>query len=259
MDQQQFVRWRMAMFSHVGRVRVRNEDYVCCAEDLGLAVLTDGMGGYAGGAVASRLAADAWMAYMEMELAQGGVDEGGLKAAVAVANQAVFDEAQRDPLLQHMGTTLAGVCLRPSCGKLIACHVGDSRIYRWRNDALDCLTRDHSVLREQCDAGMIDPLAPSPVELRGLLTRAVGVAASVEADVAAFSLQDGDIYLLCSDGLTDMLDDLTIADVLGALGGAPKLAVEHLVDLANDRGGVDNVSVVIVSSRRAGRLGAELG
>lgn len=247
------------MFSHVGHVRVRNEDYVCCSEDLGLAVLTDGMGGYAGGAVASRLAAEAWMACMEMALAQKGVDEGELTAAVVAANQAVFDAAQRNPCWRNMGTTLAGVCLRPSSGQLLVCHVGDSRIYRWRDDALDCLTRDHSVLREQCDAGMIEPLAPGPVALRGLLTRAVGVAASVEADVARLSLQDGDIYLLCSDGLTDMLDDQTIADVLVALGGAPWLAVEHLVDLANDRGGVDNVSVVIVSSRRAGRLGAELG
>ncbi|MBS0370025.1 MAG: serine/threonine-protein phosphatase [Proteobacteria bacterium] len=258
MDQQQSVRWRMAMLSHVGRVRVRNEDYVCCSERLGLAVLTDGMGGHVGGAVASRLAAEAWMAYMQMVVAQGAIDEGELRAAVAVANQSVFDEAQRDPFLRQMGTTLVGICLPDSCDRLLACHVGDSRIYRWRNDVLDCLTRDHSVLREQCDAGMIDPLAPGPVELRGLLTRAVGVAACVEADVADFPLQDGDIYLLCSDGVTDMLPDTEIADVLGALGGAPRLAAEHLIDLANDRGGVDNVSVVIVSSRRAGRLGTEL-
>lgn len=250
--------WRMAMVSHVGRVRVRNEDYVCCAEEMGLAVLTDGMGGHAGGAVASRLAAEAWMAHMQLVVAQRTVDAGELRAAVAAANQSVFDEAQRDPFLQHMGTTLAGVCVCPSSGRLLACHVGDSRIYRWRSDVLDCLTRDHSVLREQSDAGMIDPLGSGSAALRGLLTRAVGVAVCVEADVADFPLQDGDIYLLCSDGLTDMLPDAEIADVLGALGGAPRLAAEHLVDMANDRGGVDNVSVVIVSSRRAGRLGTEL-
>lgn len=247
----------MAMMSHGGRVRTRNEDYVRCAQDLGLAVLADGMGGHAGGAVASRLAADAWMECMAFVVAHGAATEGDLRMAVAAANQTVFDEARRDPFLRHMGTTLAGVCLNPVRSSLLACHVGDSRIYRLRDDGFECLTRDHSVLREQSDAGMIDPLSSSSAALRGLLTRAVGVAACVEADVADFPLQDGDIYLLCSDGLTDMLPDSEIADVLTALGGVPRLAAEHLIDLANDRGGVDNVSVVIVSSRHEGRLGTE--
>lgn len=246
----------MAMASHVGRVRTRNEDYVCCSEEQGLAVLTDGMGGHVGGAVAARLAAEAWMAHMS-GLERGQAEEGDVRRAVAEANRAVFEAAERDPGLRHMGTTLAGVCLRAD-HSLLACHVGDSRIYRWRSGVLYCMTRDHSVLREQWDAGMIDPLAPGAAALRGLLTRAVGVAAWVEADVADFPLQDGDIYLLCSDGLTDMLPDSEIADVLGELGASPRLAAEHLVDLANDRGGVDNVSVVIVSSCTVGRLGAEL-
>lgn len=249
----------MAMLSHGGRVRTRNEDYVCCAEELGLAVLADGMGGHAGGAIASRLAVEAWMGCMEYVVSQGVASVGDLRMAVAAANQSVYEEALRDPLLRHMGTTLAGIWLSPVRACMLACHVGDSRIYRWRSEVFECLTRDHSVLREQSDAGMIDPLAPGSAALRGLLTRAVGVAACVEADVAGFPLQDGDIYLLCSDGLTDMLPDSEIADVLDALGGSPRLAAEHLVDLANDRGGVDNVSVVIVSSRHEGRLGTELG
>jgi protein phosphatase len=136
--------------------------------------------------------------------------------------------------------------------------VGDSRLYRLRGDVLTCLTRDHSVLREQWEAGMIESESSAPIGLKGLLTRAVGVSANVVPDVTISTLLPGDVYLLCSDGLTEMLPDADIAHVLGALGGNPQLAAAHLVDLANDRGGMDNISAVIVSSCESGRLGAEL-
>lgn len=249
--------WRMAMLSHVGRVRARNEDFLLCDEGRGFAVLADGMGGHAGGAVASRLAVAAWIERIS-ECGAGGADEWDLQAAVEAANRAVFSAACEDPGLRSMGTTLVGVCFRGD-GILFACHVGDSRLYRLRDGVLDCLTRDHSVLREQCDAGMIQSESSGPLALRGLLTRAVGVAMDVMPDVASFALQPDDVYLLCSDGLTEMLPDADIADVLGALGGSPRLAVEHLIDLANDQGGMDNISALVVSSRTAGRLGAELG
>ncbi|MEN9428755.1 MAG: hypothetical protein RLZZ220_3104 [Pseudomonadota bacterium] len=250
--------WRMVMETHVGQIRGRNEDCVFCDEDLGIAIVADGMGGHAGGHVAARLAVDAWVAHLRACLADGEVSERDVQVAVAEANRAVFSMASSDPSLRSMGTTLVAVCLRAD-GTLLTCHVGDSRIYRWRDEALTCLTRDHSVLREQRDAGMIVPPSRAGAALRGLLTRAVGVAASVVPDLTVSVIQAGDIYLLCSDGLTEMLPDADIAEVLGALGANPRLAAEHLVDLANDRGGVDNISVVIVSSCTPGRLGAELG
>ena len=249
--------WRMAMLSHVGRVRARNEDFVFCDEVLGVAALADGMGGHAGGDVAARLAVDAWVGRIR-KCPVEPVGERDLRVAVADANRVVFAAACADPALRRMGTTLVAACFR-SDDTLLTCNVGDSRLYRLRGDVLSCLTRDHSVLRAQCDAGMIESESNGPPALRGLLTRAVGVAGCVVADVTISTLQLGDVYLLCSDGLTEMLPDADIAHVLGALGGNPQLAAEHLVDLANDRGGVDNVSVVIVSSTRFGRLGAELG
>jgi|APMI01.1.fsa_nt_gi PPM family protein phosphatase len=249
--------WRMAMLSHVGRVRARNEDFLLCDESRRFAVLADGMGGHAGGAVASRLAVAAWVERIG-ECETGTVGEQDLLAAVDAANRAVFLAACEDPGLRRMGTTLVGACFRVD-GILLTCHVGDSRLYRLREGVLDCLTRDHSVLREQCDAGMIQSESSGPLALRGLLTRAVGVAVDVMPDVASFGLRPDDVYLLCSDGLTEMLPDADIADVLGALGGRPRLAVEHLIDLANDRGGMDNISALVVAARTAGRLGAEFG
>lgn len=249
--------WRMAMVSDVGRVRVRNEDSAFCDENLRLAVLADGMGGHFGGSIASRLAVDTWVERMR-QVANSLVDERDIRFALAEANRAVFIAASGDVALRSMGTTLVGACFRRD-GMLIACNVGDSRLYRFRDDGLVCLTRDHSVLREQLDAGMIESEASGPPALRGLFTRAVGVGAIVVPDVMASHLQEGDVYLLCSDGLTEMLSDEDIADVLRALGASPQLAAKHLVDLANDRGGMDNVSVIIASSCTSGRLGAELG
>ncbi|WP_298604226.1 PP2C family protein-serine/threonine phosphatase [Zoogloea sp.] len=250
--------WRMATETHVGQVRGRNEDCVFCDEALGIAIVADGMGGHAGGHVAARLAVDAWVAHLRARVAEGEIRERDVQVAVAEANRAVFSMASSDPGLRSMGTTLVAVCLRAD-GTLLTCHVGDSRIYRWRDEVLTCLTRDHSVLREQCDAGMISSPSRAGAALRGLLTRAVGVAATVVPDLTVSGIHEGDVYLLCSDGLTEMLPDAEIAEVLGALGANPRLAAEHLVDLANDRGGVDNISVVIVSSCTSGRLGAELG
>lgn len=249
--------WRMAAASHVGQVRLRNEDCVACDEMRGLVVLADGMGGHAGGAEASRMAVQAWMERLS-PVAGDSLVEDDLRHAVYLANRAVFMAARRDPSLRGMGSTLVAGCFRAD-GVLLVAHVGDSRLYRLRGDVLECLTRDHSVLRAQCDAGMIESASEGPAALRGLLTRAIGVEAEVFPDVDAFPLAPEDHYLLCSDGLTDMVTEADIAEVLVTLGGSPPVAAKHLVDLANDRGGMDNVSVIVVSSCTSVRLGTELG
>ena len=243
--------WQMSMLSDTGRIRLRNEDHVFSDEERGLAVLADGMGGHAGGALAARLAVAAWVG----EVGTGALDEALILRAVEAANRAVFETACQDKALRGMGTTLVAVGFRTD-GTLVACHVGDSRLYRLRDDVLYCMTRDHSVLREQVDAGMIQSESEGDPLFRGLLTRAVGVESEVCPDLLVTRMEDGDVYLLCSDGLTEMLGDADIADVLTGLGAIPRLAAEHLVDMANDQGGTDNVSVVIVSLRAEGRPSA---
>ncbi|MBN9697572.1 MAG: serine/threonine-protein phosphatase [Zoogloea sp.] len=246
------------MASHTGQVRLRNEDRVACSADRGLAVLADGMGGHAGGAEAALIAVAAWMEWMERGGPAAFPQEEDLREAIWLANGRVRNAAAEDPGLRGMGTTLVGACFR-SDGYLLHAHVGDSRLYQLRRGCLRCLTRDHSVLRAQWDAGMIDAVSPGTALLRGLLTRAVGVDEHVEPDLAVMHLEPEDIYLLCSDGLTDMVPDVDIAEVLATLGVNPPLAAEHLIDLANDRGGMDNVSVIVISSCSATRLGTELG
>ncbi|WP_346287319.1 protein phosphatase 2C domain-containing protein [Zoogloea sp.] len=246
------------MASHVGQVRLRNEDRVASDAGRGLAVLADGMGGHAGGAEAALIAVAAWMERMTPAGAAAAPQVEDLREAIFLANSRVRSAAAADPGLRGMGSTLVGACFRAD-GSLLYGHVGDSRLYQLRDGVLRSLTRDHSVLRAQWDAGMIDAGSPGTALLRGLLTRAVGVDEQVEPDVAVLRLEPEDIYLLCSDGLTDMVTDADIAEVLATLGVNPPLAAEHLIDLANDRGGMDNVSVIVVSSCAAMRLGTELG
>lgn len=146
----------------------------------------------------------------------------------------VRQAAAEDPALRGMGTTLVG---RRGRRQPAACPCrGFAALSAQRRGSLRCLTRDHSVLREQWDAGMIDAGSPGAAHLRGLLTRAVGVDDLVEPDVGVMRLEPEDIYLLCSDGLTDMVPDAAIAEVLATLEANPPLAAEHLIDLANDRG-----------------------
>ena len=154
-----------------------------------------------------------------------------------------------DPALRHMGTTLAALALRPD-GSVLVAHVGDSRIYRLRKNILHCLTRDHSLLREQLDAGMIGSKDEAPPAWKGLLTRALGVGAEVEPELDVLALEPGDIYLLCSDGLNDMVSDEDIALALDAFGVNLELAATHLVQMANDNGGRDNVSIILVKILR---------
>ncbi len=238
-------RLECASCSDIGRVRVRNEDVLWAEPQHGWLVLSDGMGGYRGGDIAARLAVER----IERRLCDEGRDCDRrerlldlLLAAVDDANAEIRRAGVMRPELSGMGATVVVAAFLGA--EMICAHVGDSRLYRLRDGVLERLTRDHSLLQEQIDAGMIHPGDIRGERLRGLLTRGLGVDLLVEPDIAVHEVCADDLYLLCSDGLTDMVDDAEIAAELGGGGDLPEIA-RRLVALANDYGGRDNVSVIV--------------
>jgi len=235
-----------------GRARNNNEDSVAVDVGSSLAVLADGMGGYNAGEVASGMATSfirselgRWL----QEAADGATDNDVRRAmdiCVDNANRAIFNAANSNPQYAGMGTTLVVAVFRGS--RLLLGHVGDSRAYRLRGGRLLQLTRDHSLLQEQIDAGLITPEQASFSANKNLVTRAVGVEDTVLLETHQHDVQPGDIYLLCSDGLSDMLDDDTIARLLQASESLAESAAA-LVGAANEAGGRDNISVVLARAR----------
>lgn len=234
-----------------GRARSNNEDAVALDEPAGLAVLADGMGGYNAGEVASDLAIRAVCTDLGRWLkAQRQADAAALGQAMGdaarAANHSVLQAAAANPAYEGMGTTLVMAVFHAE--RLFVGHIGDSRAYRWRQGSLQRLTRDHSLLQEQLDAGLITEAEAAVSMNRNLVTRALGVEPDVLLEVHDHDLQDNDLLLMCSDGLSDMLDDAAIAaqlrahDRLGEAGGA-------LVEAANAAGGRDNISLVLVRVR----------
>jgi protein phosphatase len=235
--------------SDVGRVRSHNEDSIAFDAETGIAVLADGMGGYNAGEVASGIAVALITAGLKGELARAGrldvkAREALLKEQVLAANNAIMHAAQKRPECEGMGTTVVAALFRE--GQVSVAHLGDSRLYRLREGKLDVLTRDHSLLQEQLDQGMLTPEEAKTSSHRNIVTRALGVERDAIAEVGTFDALSGDIYLLCSDGLNDMLEDEEIGLTVRTLGENVKLAADQLVELANENGGRDNVSVILV-------------
>jgi len=232
-----------------GRARSNNEDSVALDNDVALAVLADGMGGYNAGEVASNMATS----FIRTELgrwlreAQTHASDGEVRRAMDIcvdnANRAIFNAANSNPQYAGMGTTLVVAVIRDS--HLLVGHVGDSRAYRLRGGRLQQITRDHSLLQEQIDAGLITPEQAAFSANKNLVTRAVGVEDTVLLETHQHDVQPGDVYLLCSDGLSDMLDDASIGQLLLA-NESLTVACQALIDAANDAGGKDNISVVLV-------------
>jgi protein phosphatase len=236
-----------------GLVRANNEDTVLVDADHGLAVLADGMGGYQAGEVASALAVEQIAGELRRWLASNAApDMGELRRAVASsvdsANRKILDTAHADPACAGMGATLVMAVAQGA--KLLVGHAGDSRAYRWRAGKLVQLTRDHSLLQEQIDRGLLTPRQAARSASRGLVTRALGVEARVLLDMQEVPMIPGDIYLLCSDGLTDMLRDARIAALVKRPLPLDQLARE-LIDGANHAGGHDNVSVALIRARHS--------
>lgn len=238
-----------------GRVRAHNEDCVEARAELGVVVLADGMGGYNAGEVASGMATSliasglstTWTTDALKNLdrsAATALAHTRLQDQVAAANTAIFEAAQRDPHCAGMGTTLV-VCLFYDDFITVA-HIGDSRLYRMRNDALEQLTRDHSLLQEQIDAGLISKEDARQSHNKNLVTRALGIDPDVDAEIHTYDVMEGDIYLLCSDGLNDMIEDDEMQMTLIALRSNLELTAQQLVQAANDAGGRDNISVMLI-------------
>ena len=238
-----------------GSVRSHNEDSIAADAETGLAVLADGMGGYNAGEVASGIAVAMLTTEMKQALADHRPHEingaSGEPLAVklikdnsAKANAAIYQTAQSQPQYAGMGTTLVVALFFDN--RMAVGHIGDSRLYRLRNDQFEQITRDHSLLQEQIDSGMIIKDQARFSQNKNLVTRAVGIDPAVETEVHTYDVEPGDIYLLCSDGLSDMVVDEDIHATLGTLQSNLPLAAKQLVQQANDNGGRDNISVILV-------------
>ena len=235
-----------------GRARSNNEDSVALDEASALLVLADGMGGYNAGEVASGMATS----FIKSELgrwlleAADAASDADVRRAMDIcvdnANRAIFNAANTNPQYAGMGTTLVVGVFRD--GRLLMGHVGDSRGYRMRDGRLAQITHDHSLLQEQIDSGLITPEQAAYSANKNLVTRAVGVEDTVLLETHLHEVLPGDTYLMCSDGLSDMLDDDAIAQLLQAGESLPEVGAA-LVNAANDAGGKDNISVLLARVR----------
>lgn len=240
--------------SDPGRTRENNEDSVAFDEAMRLAVLADGMGGYNAGEIASGMASAFIKSELTRWLSQVGqqANVGEVRRAIEIcvdnANRAIFNAANSNPLYSGMGTTLVvGVFLGP---QLLLGHIGDSRCYRWRGNALLQITRDHSLLQEQIDAGLLTPEQAATSPNKNLVTRALGVESEVMLELHEHHVEKDDIYLMCSDGLSDMMDDAAIAGILQK-GSSLADMVGELVSAANENGGRDNITVLLAQATGA--------
>lgn len=239
----------------LGRVRKNNEDCLSVDTALQLFVLSDGMGGEAHGEVASNLAVQAVLTHCRQAENSRTTPIFGepspdisertnrLASAIHLANKKVFETASANPEQQGMGATIVAAWVDGQ--KLSIAHVGDSRAYLLRSGALEQLTADHSLVAEKVRVGILTPQEADASEMQSVLTRAVGTMPSVEVDTDEQALLVDDCVLLCSDGLTRMVTDPEIASTLLTSGSAQE-AADHLVDLANEYGGVDNISVIVL-------------
>jgi serine/threonine protein phosphatase PrpC len=248
------VQW--AATTHPGIRRTSNEDAFCSRPDLGLFIVADGMGGHVAGEVASKIAVDAIEAFIG-ETAAGdsgltwphpidptlGIDGSRLKSAFHLANRRLADEVAAAVDLRGMATTASTVLLKDH--KAMLAHVGDSRIYLFRDNELERMTNDHSWVEEQMRAGLLSPLEARQHPWRNVVTRALSGGEDPEVDVKAVELHPGDRLLLCSDGLSSVVTDERIEEIMRAQP-VPTEACQALVDEANGAGGPDNVTTLIL-------------
>jgi protein phosphatase len=254
--------FEVAARTHVGRTRTNNEDNFTVVPELALFVLSDGMGGEAAGELASKIAVEEILRHMkEVERNESGSTPplgdpnaqfseltNQLAAAVRRSNRVIWEAAQQHASQRGMGATVVAALLRAPV--LSIAHVGDSRIYLHRAGELQQLTEDHSLVMEQVRRGLITKEEAERSEMQNILVRALGAEEAVAAEMDEVFVMPGDQVLLCSDGLTRMVEDSAIAKVI-AESAAPQQACDRLVEMANENGGEDNITVVLVRVREA--------
>jgi protein phosphatase len=229
---------RAAWLTDTGRRRMRNEDaYVF---EPPLFAIADGMGGARAGEIAAGIAAAALR-----DGRREASDEASLEAVIAEANRRVWERSVADPSTAGMGTTVTVALVDAPAEQIVFGHVGDSRAYRLRGDELEQITTDHSLVAELVESGVLTPEEAERHPQRSAITRAVGTEQAIEVDVFTVPAEHGDVVLLCSDGLTDMLSEEDIAAALLEAGRDPEEAARKLVAEANARGGEDNITVVL--------------
>jgi serine/threonine protein phosphatase PrpC len=247
--------------SDVGRKRTHNEDAYLLLSEESLFCVADGMGGHASGEVAARIAVEEMAEFFRMTGRDDeatwpykldparAYDENRLLTGVKLANLRIFERAATDPRLRGMGTTLVAASFPKGGRAALVGHVGDSRAYLWRRGALRQLTEDHSLLNDYRKTRALTPEEIEAFPHKNVIVRALGMKDQVDVDLARLELEDGDVLLLCSDGLSGMVPDARAAEVLRANVGDLRLAAQVLVDEANAAGGIDNVTCVLVQAR----------
>lgn len=239
------MRTEMAGQTHQGMVRTNNEDSIAVYPEIGLAILADGMGGHQAGEVASGTTVEIIHRYFtdKLENADAVLDGGNVIEAIELANTAVFEMSKQKTEYSGMGTTVVVAYFNNK--NLHIGHVGDSRLYRFRNDVLEQLTEDHSVVQELVSRGFMSREEANASMNKNLVTRALGIDAVVNAALTETTCEKDDIYLLCSDGLSDVVNDESIQAVLAEQRDTLNKAIEGLIQQANDAGGPDNISVLL--------------
>ena len=242
----------------VGQIRDHNEDFIFADVSRGIAILADGMGGMNAGEVASSMAVhvvmDELIGFVDgtSTLQSADTEEGDLRSSdkrvmqttVEKANSAVFHVSQTQPQCRGMGTTIVSALFQDN--KIIVGHIGDSRMYRFCNGELEQITKDHSFVQELIDKGLYTKEEARTSSQKNVVTRAVGIAPSVEVEVNEHDALPGDLYLLCSDGLTDLVTDKDIQKTMDLFGRDLDGMAAQLIEIANASGGKDNISVILV-------------
>jgi len=240
-----------------GRVREHNEDTIASDVDVGLLVLADGMGGYNAGEVASGIAVKTITNLVREGLARedlGSLDRATgltrpsivLRDAITRANKIIYQTARSQAECEGMGTTVVAALFYDN--KISIAHVGDSRLYRQRGSQISQVTMDHSLLQELVDRGFYSPEEAQRAANKNYVTRALGVEPQVEVEVQEHPVDKGDIFILCSDGLSDMVEDEDIRLTISTFGANLDTVAKQLIQLANENGGRDNVSVVLAQA-----------
>lgn len=225
--------------SDIGKVRQQNEDF-WTFNPPHFMLIADGMGGHAAGEVASRMAARSVMLFLQDKTV---IDEGTLRDAIGEANRLIYQMAQSNEAYGGMGTTM--ILGYECCNTIHWAHVGDSRMYLYRNQTLHQITQDHSFVGELERSGQITKEEAKVHPKRNLLTRAVGAERDIEVDTGTLPLEKNDILLLCTDGLTNMVSEAEIATIIEAHIDQPELALTQLIDIANENGGNDNITIIL--------------